>query len=645
MCPVPDSSTALPRRVKSGTEFPLFCLASAATLWREGTNTMNGELLRIVDSIHRDKNIDREIVFRGIETALLSAARKHFPETDEVTITIDRETGQIHASHNGDEIAPEVLGRIAAQTAKQIMIQKIREAERDALYEEFKGMVGQLVHGVVQRLEGGMVTVTIGKTEALLPRSEQIPGESYRPGERVRAIIVDVRKAPQRVKIVLSRTHPDFVRRLFEQEIPEIAEGIIQIKALAREAGYRTKVAVTSTDPKVDCVGACVGIRGTRIKNIVEELGGSERIDIVRWSDSLQEMIANALQPAQTEDVILFQMLGRAIVLVKEEHLSLAIGRRGQNVRLASKLANWDIEIMTAEELDEQIEKAVAAFQTIPGIDATVAERLVEHGFLSFDDLSIMGPDELAQVEGIDEQFAAQIIEHAEREAERLEREEAEAGGSTQRERGSLAAARQAAQQPEQQKQEEQPEPAVDEQPVEKQQEEERAEEAEPEEASLSEAAEQQAATGSEAQQPVQETEPEQEAEPVAQAAAEEPEEETEPAAQDVPDTEEHAQQTAHSEQQAAQEPADTGAEAADDVGANDSSSTDDALNISGQVSAEQISTQAHEAQDAGPGAHGTAEQDRHDVTATESVESTAGQESAQEADRGQGAATTGQVG
>jgi len=387
---------------------------------------MNGELLRIVDSIHRDKNIDREIVFRGIETALLSAAKKHFPESDEVTIRIDRETGQVHASHNGDAIAPEVLGRIAAQTAKQIMIQKIREAERDALYDEFKDQVGQLVHGVVQRVEGGMVLVSLGKVEAMLPRSEQIPGESYRVRERVRAIIVDVRKAPQRVKIILSRTHPDFVRRLFEQEIPEIAEGIIEIKALAREAGYRTKVAVVSNDPKVDCVGACVGVRGTRIKNIVEELGGGERIDIVRWSDSLQEMITFALAPAQVEDVILFQMLGRAIVLVKEEQLSLAIGRRGQNVRLASKLASWDIEIMTAEELDEQIEKAVAAFQTIPGMDATTAERLVEHGFLSFDDLSIMGPDELAQIEGIDEQFAEQVIAYAEREAERLEQERAQ---------------------------------------------------------------------------------------------------------------------------------------------------------------------------------------------------------------------------
>ena len=196
----------------------------------------------------------------------------------------------------------------------------------------------------------------------MLPRSEQIPGESHHPGERVRAVILDVRKVGQRVKIILSRTHPDFVRRLFELEIPEIADQIISIRALAREAGYRSKVAVTSIDAKVDAVGACVGVRGTRIKNIVDELGG-ERIDIVRWNESLQVLIPNALQPAEIDEVMLCQLLGRAIVLVREDQLSLAIGRRGQNVRLASKLVGWDIEIMTSEELDELIEKAVAALQ------------------------------------------------------------------------------------------------------------------------------------------------------------------------------------------------------------------------------------------------------------------------------------------
>ena len=257
---------------------------------------------------------------------------------------------------------PAELGRIAAQTAKQVIIQKIREAERDSLFDEFEDQRGDLVTGTVQRFEGGAVIVNLGKTDAILPRSEQIPGESYHPNERIRAIILDVRKVGQRVKIILSRTHPDFVRRLFELEIPEIADQIIAIRALAREAGYRSKVAVTSIDTKVDAVGACVGVRGTRIKNIVDELGG-ERIDIVRWNESLQVLIPNALQPAEIDEVMLCHLLGRAIVLVRDDQLSLAIGRRGQNVRLASKLVGWDIEIMTAEELDEVIDKAVKAFE------------------------------------------------------------------------------------------------------------------------------------------------------------------------------------------------------------------------------------------------------------------------------------------
>ncbi len=383
---------------------------------------MNGEVLRIVDSIHRDKNIDKEIVFQGIEMALMSAARKVFPETDEVTITINRETGNVTATHNGQNLTPEVLGRISAQTAKQIIIQKIREAERDAQFEEFASRVGEIVHGTVQRQEGGAVTVNLSKTEGILPRSEQIPGESHHVGERIRAVIVDVRKTNQRVKIILSRTHPDFVRRLFELEIPEIAERIIEIKALAREAGYRTKVAVISIDSKVDCVGACVGVRGTRIKNIVDELAG-ERIDIVRWNESLQVMIPNALQPAEVQDVMMFPMLGRAIVLVKEDQLSLAIGRRGQNVRLASKLVGWDIEIMTSEELDEQIERAVGLFGRIPNLEPALTDRFVEQGFLSFDDLSIMDPEELAQLEGLDVVKATDIVGFAEIEAERMAKE------------------------------------------------------------------------------------------------------------------------------------------------------------------------------------------------------------------------------
>ena len=379
---------------------------------------MSVDLVRIVDSIHRDKNISKDILFEGIQSALATAARKHYPEAGEIEVRIDPDSGTIDATKDGIKMDPAELGRIAAQTAKQVIIQKIREAERDSLYDEFEDQRGDLVTGTVQRFEGGAVIVNMGKTDAILPRSEQIPGESYHPNERIRAIILDVRKVGQRVKIILSRTHPDFVRRLFELEIPEIADQIIAIRALAREAGYRSKVAVTSIDTKVDAVGACVGVRGTRIKNIVDELGG-ERIDIVRWNESLQVLIPNALQPAEIDEVMLCHLLGRAIVLVRDDQLSLAIGRRGQNVRLASKLVGWDIEIMTAEELDEVIEKAVKAFEKIDAVDTELAERLVEQGILSYDDLSVMEITDLVNtIEGLTEEQAIEIVSRAETLAE-----------------------------------------------------------------------------------------------------------------------------------------------------------------------------------------------------------------------------------
>src|ERR671936_2732478 len=337
---------------------------------------MNGsDLLRIVDQMHREKNIPKDVIFEGIEAALQLATEKHYGDEEGIAITIDRDSGEIQARRGEQVIDPELLGRIAAQSAKQVMIQKIREAECNAVFDEYAAMKGDLVHGTVQRFEGGTATVNLGKTESLLPRSEQIPGETHHVGERVKAIILDVRKVGHRVKIILSRCHPDFVRRLFEQEIPEIADRTIEIKAIAREAGYRTKIAVSSIDMKVDCVGACVGVRGSRIKNIVDELGG-ERIDIVRWNDSLQVMIPNALQPAQIEEVFLSPRLGRAIVLVKDDQLSLAIGRRGQNVRLASKLVGWDIEIMTPDELNEGIERAENWFRQIPGVSVALVGLL-----------------------------------------------------------------------------------------------------------------------------------------------------------------------------------------------------------------------------------------------------------------------------
>jgi len=379
------------------------------------------ELLRIVDAIHRDKNVDKEVVFTAIEAALVSAAKKQYGEEEDIVVNIDRKDGSISGTHNGTPLDPEeTVGRIGAQTAKQVMIQKIREAERDALYDEYFEQIGQMITGVVQRYEGGAATVSLTNVEAILPRSEQIPGETHHPNERVRATVFEVRKAGSRVKVILSRTRPQLVQRLFEQEIPEIADGVIEIRAMAREPGYRSKVAVSSSDQRVDCVGACVGVRGNRIKNIVDELAG-ERIDIVRWSDDLQVLIPNALQPAEVEEVILCQMLGRAIVLVREDQLSLAIGRRGQNVRLASKLCGWDIEIMTREELDESIERAVVGFSSLEGVEESLSERLVGEGFLSYDDLSIIEPDSLQEMGELSEEQASHIIEQAESKAQEAE--------------------------------------------------------------------------------------------------------------------------------------------------------------------------------------------------------------------------------
>ena len=381
-----------------------------------------GEVMRIVDAIHREKNIDKEIVFQAIEAALVSAAKKYYGENEEIAVVIDRMNGVISGTHNGQTLdADETIGRIGAQTAKQVIIQKIREAERDSVFNEYNEQVGQMLSGVVQKYEGGAASISIGSnTEAILPKSEQIPGESHHPNERVRATVFEVKKQGTRVKIILSRIRPQLVQRLFEQEIPEIADGVIEVRAMAREPGYRSKVAVSSSDQRVDCVGACVGVRGNRIKNIVDELGG-ERIDIVRWSDDLQVLIPNALQPAEVEEVILCQMLGRAIVLVKEDQLSLAIGRRGQNVRLASKLSGWDIEIMTREELDEQIDRAVSGFSSLNGVAPELAEKLVGEGFLSYDDLSIIEPDNLMEMGGLTAEEGDAIVAQAEAKAAEAE--------------------------------------------------------------------------------------------------------------------------------------------------------------------------------------------------------------------------------
>jgi transcription termination/antitermination protein NusA len=386
---------------------------------------MNAELVRIVDSISRDKNIDKDSVFTDLEQAMISAMRKQYGQTDEVNVNIDRLTGDITASRNGSAIDMHTLGRIAAQTAKQVMIQKIREAERGSIFEEFSERKGTIVTGTVSRYEGGALVVNLGRAEGFLPKSEQIPGETQHPGERIRCLILDVREAPHQVKIVLSRSHPDFIRRLFELEVPEVSERIIEIRALAREAGYRTKIAVSSIDTKVDAVGACVGVRGSRIKNIVAELGG-EKIDIVRWNESSQILITNALKPAEVSEVALCFELGRATVVVPEDQLSLAIGKRGQNVRLAARLTGWDIDILTPVEYNKGLDDMEKVLSAIEGMDNEKIEKMMAMGIISLMDVEEVGTAPLIKVLSLEESVAQRVVQIAGVEGKRLAAEKAQ---------------------------------------------------------------------------------------------------------------------------------------------------------------------------------------------------------------------------
>lgn len=303
------------------------------------------EILRIIDALHREKDIDKEYLFTSIEFALASAARKKFEAGDELVVHIDRKSGKVDAYIGDKPVVLGDLGRIGAQVAKQVMIQRNREAEQDVVLNQYVERVGQIVTGIVQRIElGNNLIVNLGKCEGILPRSETVRGEAYAVGDRIKALVTEVKKVGLRVRIILSRTHPDLVRRLFEIEVPEIADNVIGIKRVAREPGYRTKIAVASADMRVDCIGACVGIRGTRIKAITEELNG-EKIDIIRWNESVEALIINALRPAEITDIKLNPAKNTATVSVTEDQLSLAIGRRGQNVRLASKLTGWEIKL------------------------------------------------------------------------------------------------------------------------------------------------------------------------------------------------------------------------------------------------------------------------------------------------------------
>jgi N utilization substance protein A len=382
---------------------------------------MNQELVRIVDNIARDKNIDRESVFVDLEEAMVSAVRKHFGEPEsEIVVHIDRTTGQVSALKDNEEIDISKLGRIPAQTAKQVMIQKIRADERESIYAEFVQRKGEIISGSVVRYEGGTLIVNLSHwTEGFMPKGEQIMGQTHRPSERIRCLILDVKESSNQVKIILSRTHPDFIRRLFELEVPEIAEKIIEIRALAREAGYRTKVAVASLDEKVDPVGACVGVRGSRIKNIVDELGG-EKIDIVRWNESSQVLVANALMPAKVSEIALCFELGKATVVVDEDQLSLAIGKHGQNVRLAARLTGWDIDILMPEEYNQGIEQLTSCVKNVEAVDDTIVDKLIALGVISVLDLDDVGAEPLINEFFNDTATTEKLVSAAAEEAKRL---------------------------------------------------------------------------------------------------------------------------------------------------------------------------------------------------------------------------------
>ncbi|MDG1899224.1 MAG: transcription termination factor NusA [Phycisphaerales bacterium] len=358
---------------------------------------MNQETIRIIDTISRERNIDRELLIGDLEQAMVSAARKHFNslDTEEFGCQIEPISGQLRLWRNNDdgtieEIPIEELGRIPAQTAKQVMIQRFREDERASLLDEFSKRLGDVVTGTAHRYEGGALVVQVDRAEGFMPRSEQIPGEVFHPGDRVRCLVRDVREEGSRVKVVLSRSHADFIRRLFEAEVPEVSEHIIEIKAMAREPGFRTKIAVSSIDSKVDAVGACVGVRGSRIRNIVDELGG-EKIDIVRWNESSQILISNALKPAEVEEVSLCFELGRATIIVRDDQLSLAIGRRGQNVRLAARLTGWDIDILTPNEFAKSLEILEQTVRKIEGLDDSMLDRMGALGIISVFDVEEVG--------------------------------------------------------------------------------------------------------------------------------------------------------------------------------------------------------------------------------------------------------------
>jgi N utilization substance protein A len=399
------------------------------------------ELLRLVDSIHRDKGILKELLFEAIESALLTASRKRLGPHGELTVKINRVTGDLEAYEDGRRIDPAQFGRISAQTAKQVMIQRIREAERDVIFADYEAKIDTLVTGTVQRFEKGAIIINLGRTESIVPKQEQVFSEQYRPGDRIRAYVVKVQKKGQKVLIIISRTHPNLVKELFSLEVPEIGDRIVEIKGIVREPGHRTKIAVFSSDPKVDAIGACVGVRGTRIRNIVEELGG-EKIDIVRWSDSQDLFIRNALSPAEITGVELDRDSQHARVIVPEDQLSLAIGKKGQNVRLTAKLTHWHIDIMTEEQARKVRELDRAEICKLPNVPDGLHEKLLLAGVVSLRMIAAKGAEHFQTMYNLTAEQATELVEYAKkREVEAQAERVAAAAAQAEADKAAAAAA------------------------------------------------------------------------------------------------------------------------------------------------------------------------------------------------------------
>src|SRR3954469_19965196 len=406
------------------------------------------ELLQIADAVAREKSIDKSVVIHAMEEAMQRAAKSRYGTENEIRVEIDPKTGETHisrylhvvdqiendkteisiadarrrnpAAQVGDIIAetlpPIEFSRIATQAAKQVIVQKVRDAERERQYEEYKDRIGEIVHGTVKRVEFGSVVVDFGRAEGVIRRDEMIPRESFRNGDRIRAYIYDVRRETRGPQIFLSRTHPQFMARLFAQEVPEIYDGIIEIRAVARDPGSRAKIAVISKDSSIDPVGACVGMRGVRVQAVVQELQG-ERIDIIPWNPDPATFIVNALAPAEVTKVVLDEDTHRVEVVVPDEQLSLGIGRRGQNVRLASQLTSWQIDILTEAEESERRQKEFAQrtqlFMESLDVDETVAQLLASEGFATIEDVAYVELNELAQIEAFDEETAQELQSRA----------------------------------------------------------------------------------------------------------------------------------------------------------------------------------------------------------------------------------------